>query len=134
MVIDAFTVVTDQGRTLYLRLDPPVVIQRECTLAVQRWRWRRVEKLYPQLAANGSGRGATMEPFWQLINSKVNNEQWNPDFRGCLKSAFAGRQYPQTRVMAAGWSDHNRRASCLSTIVDSEDTNAVSMDKGTRTM
>ena len=129
MVIDAFTVVTDQGRTLHLRLDPPAVVQRECTLAVQRWRWRRVDKLYPQLAANGSGGGASMEPLWQLINSKVNNEQWNPDFRGCLKSAFAGRQYPQTRVMAAGWSDHNRCVSCLSTIVDSEGTNAVGMDK-----
>ena len=75
-----------------------------------------------------------MEPMWQLINSKVNNEQWNPDFRGCLKSAFAGRQYPQTRVMAAGWSDHNRCITCLSTIVDTEDTNTDATDKMKRSM
>ena len=61
-----------------------------------------------------------MEPIWQHINSKKNNEDWNPDFRGCLKSAMAGRQYPQTRVMAAGWSDHNRCIVCLSDIVDAE--------------
>ena len=75
-----------------------------------------------------------MEPLWQLINSKVNNEQWNPDFRGCLKSAFAGRQYPQTRVMAAGWADHNRCISCLSAIVDSEAVNTGGVDKEKRTM
>ena len=62
-----------------------------------------------------------MEPIWQLINSKKDNEDWNPDFRGCLKSAVAGRQYPQTRVMAAVWSEHNRCIMCLSDIVDAED-------------
>ena len=93
-----------------------------------------MEKLYPQLAASGSGRGATMEPLWQLLNSKTNSEQWNPDFRGCLRSAFAGRQYPQTRVMAAGWADHNKCISCLSAIVDSETANLSEGEKEKRTM
>ena len=93
-----------------------------------------METLYPQLAANGSGRGATMEPLWQLINSKVNNEQWNPDLRGCLKSAFAGRQYPQTRVMAAGGADHNICITCLSAIVDAENPNTSGVDRAKRTM
>ena len=53
----AFTMVTDEGRVLHLWLDPPVVVQRECMLAVQRWRWRRIEKAFPQLAANGIGKG-----------------------------------------------------------------------------
>ena len=75
-----------------------------------------------------------MEPLWQLINSKVNNEQWNPDLRGCLKSAFAGRQYPQTRVMAAGWADHNKCITCLSAIVDAEDLNTSGEERAKRTM
>ena len=43
-VLSAVTVVTDQGNTLDLRLDPPTVILQQCFLAVQRWRWRKVEK------------------------------------------------------------------------------------------
>ena len=64
-----------------------------------------------------------MEPLWQLINSKVNNEQWNPDFKGCLKSAFAGRQYPHTRCI-----------SCLSAIVDGETLNPGGEENEKRTM
>ena len=61
-VLDAVKVVTDQGTTLDLRLDPPTVITQHCFLAVQRWRWRKVEKTFPHLAATGSGRG----PLWSL--------------------------------------------------------------------
>jgi hypothetical protein len=132
VVLDAFTVVTDQGRVLHLRLDPPAVVNKECMLAVQRWRWRRIEKVMPQLAANGSGRGATMEPLWQLLNSKVCNDDWNADLRGCLKSAIAGRQYPQTRVMAAGWAEHNRCIFCLSAAVDADDLSSTAEDKASR--
>ena len=79
-----------------------------------------MERLYPQLSVSGSGRGATMEPIWQLLRSTTNTAEWNPEFRGSLKSAFANRQYTQTRVMSAGWADHNRCLTCLSNIVDAE--------------
>ena len=54
-----------------------------------------------------------MEPITKLLKSKANNEEWNPALRGSLRSAIAGRQYPQARVYAAGWSDHNKCLFCL---------------------
>jgi hypothetical protein len=47
-VIDAAKVRTDQGELLDLRLDPTAVVVQQCHLAVQRWRWKRVEKSFPQ--------------------------------------------------------------------------------------
>ena len=38
-VIDAATLVTDDGVFLNLRLDPPAVVLSHCFRAVQRWRW-----------------------------------------------------------------------------------------------
>ena len=54
-----------------------------------------------------------MEPITKLLKSKANNEEWNPALRGSLRSAIAGRQYPQARVYAAGWSDHSKCLFCL---------------------
>ena len=54
-----------------------------------------------------------MEPITKLLKSKANNEDWNPALRGSLRSAIAGRQYPQARVFAAGWSVHNKCLLCL---------------------
>ena len=56
-VIDAATVVTDQGDRLDLRLDPPAVVTKKCFLAVQRWRWRKVEKTYPASCHHGLWQG-----------------------------------------------------------------------------
>ena len=61
-----------------------------------------------------------MAPIWKLLKSKQNDEEWNPACRGALKSALAGRQYPQTRVFAAGWSKHNRCILCLHDIVQAD--------------
>ena len=54
-----------------------------------------------------------MEPIAKLLKSKANSEDWNPALRGALRSAIAGRQYPQARVYAAGWADHNKCLFCL---------------------
>ena len=54
-----------------------------------------------------------MAPVWKLLKSKQNDDEWKPACRGALRSAIAGRQYPQTRVFAAGWSEHNRCIFCL---------------------
>ena len=37
-----------------------------------------------------------------------------------MESALAGRQYPQTRVFAAGWSEHNRCLLGLHDIVQAD--------------
>ena len=89
---------TDLGDSLDLLLDPPAVVKLEVTKAVKRWRWRNLEKLMPQLARGGSGVGALMEPVHALLKSKENSETWNPALRGALRSAIAGRQYPQARA------------------------------------
>ena len=54
-----------------------------------------------------------MEPITKLLKSKADNEDWNPALRGALRSAIAGRQYPQARVCAAGWAEHNKCLPCL---------------------
>jgi hypothetical protein len=119
-VIDAAHVVTDDGVLLDLNRDPPAVVKNHCAEAVQRWRWRRLEQQFPQLARHGSGRGAFMEPIWQLLGTKTKIEGWNQQHKGALKSAVAGRQYPQTRVKQCGWSEHDRCLFCLWKIVGCE--------------
>ena len=61
--------VTHDGEQLDLKIDPPAVILLKVAEAVRRWRWKRIETVCPQLAVNGSGRGAVMEPLWQLLNA-----------------------------------------------------------------
>ena len=65
-VVTATHFITDTGEHLQLHLDPPCVVVKHCFQAVQRWRWKRIERVRPQLAANGSGRGPLIEPIWQL--------------------------------------------------------------------
>ena len=64
-----------------------------------------------------SGVGPLMEPVWKLLMSKVNDKEWTPALRRSLRSAMAGRQYAQLRVMAAGWAGHNTCLFCLHDIV-----------------
>jgi len=61
-----------------------------------------------------------MGPVWKLLKSRQNDEEWNAACRGALKSSLAGRQYPQTRVFAAGWPLHNRCILCLYNIVQED--------------
>lgn len=116
-MISSTELLTDQGETLDLLLDPLAVVKNEVTKAVQRWRWRDVEVKIPQLKKGGSGAGALMEPLWKLLRPKANDKEWNPALRGSLRSAMAGRQYPPPRAMAAGWADHNKCLFCLHDIV-----------------
>ena len=98
---DATKLETDERVMVSLVVDPPTVVMRLCDEAVQRWRWRRVEKLFPVLRCNGSGRVALMELVWRLLAMK-DTDDWNDNHKGCLRSVLAGRQSPQVRVMAAG--------------------------------
>ena len=42
---DAFCFITDTGRHLDLRIDPPCVIIQECRDSVRHWRWRNIERV-----------------------------------------------------------------------------------------
>lgn len=117
-VISSTELLTDQGETLDLLLDSPAAVKLEVARAVKRWRWRNLETLMPQLKKRGSGAGALMEPITKLLKSKDNNEEWNPALRGSLKSAMAGRRYPQARVFVAGWASHHKCLFCLHKLVD----------------
>ena len=61
-----------------------------------------------------------MAPVCKVLKSKQNDEEWNPACRGALMSALVGRQYPQTRYFAAGWSEHSRCVLCLHDIVQAD--------------
>ena len=61
-----------------------------------------------------------MEPIWQLLKTKSGDKDWTATLKGCLRSVVAGRQYPQTRVKACGWSLHDRCLVCLNEIVEVE--------------
>ena len=69
-VVNALRLKTDTGIILDLTLDPPAVVELQVRLAVVRWRWRNVEVTMPDLAVNGSGRGAMMQPIWTLLKSR----------------------------------------------------------------
>ena len=121
-VHDATRITTDEGRELNLDLDPPAMVKKEIVKAVQRWRWRKMQKDMPKLAKGGDAAGAIMEPIHSLLKSRRNDTEWNPVLRGCLRSVLAKRQYPQVRVKAAGWADHDRCLFCLHDIVKAEAT------------
>ena len=84
-VIDVARLRTDQGELLDLRFDPPAVIIQQCHLAVQRWRWRRLEKVFPHLAATGSGRGPLIEPIWKVLQPKARTADWTAQHQGGLR-------------------------------------------------
>jgi len=131
-ILSATRFITDLGQHLDLQVDPPVVVIRQCFQAVQRWRWKRLERVHPQLASKGSGRGPFMEPIWNLLKSKTASRNWTEAHKGCLKSAAAGRQYTQVRVMQCGWAQHNRCTLCLHRIVEVDKTQSEGSDAKTR--
>ena len=61
-----------------------------------------------------------MEPVWQLLNAKINDDDWNAKHKAGLRSAAAGRQFTQARVMRCGWADHDRCLVCLNNLVEKE--------------
>ena len=71
-----------------------------------------------------------MAPVWNVLGSKKNDEEWNPACRGGLRSALSGRQYPQVRVFAAGWSERNRCILCLHDIVQADLVNSDALRNG----
>ena len=116
-VVSATRMVTDLGTVLDPRLDPPKVVTEQVYKSVERWRWRRVAKKHPRLATSAEGRGAIMAPVWKVLRSKRNDETWNTSLRAALRSAFANRQWTQTRCYTAHFVKHNRCLLCLDDII-----------------
>ena len=114
VVNDAFCFTTDEGRHLDITEDPPAVVKMLVTEAVTRWKWRRIEAEIPSLRAAAGSPGARLEPVLKLLHSKNDVAGWGPEQRGGLRSAGCGRQWPQVRCFAAGYSGHNKCLFCLS--------------------
>jgi hypothetical protein len=108
-VVSATELETDDGKTLDLRVTPPIVVKREVEEAVQRWRWRNVGTAHPSL----HGVGCDFEPIFKLLNSKRNDATWNPELRSMLKSVVANRQFTQSRCFQCGWVKHPKCLFCL---------------------
>ena len=59
-----------------------------------------------------------IQPIFSLLKSRQNDLEWNPALRG----GQAGRQWPQSRVYTAGWSEHNKCLACLQALVEERET------------
>ena len=53
-----------------------------------------------------------IEAVWSLLRSKQNDSELGPQFNRALLSAYTGRQFTQSRVMAAGWATHSKCFVC----------------------
>ena len=84
-VVNATKVITDMGHMLDIRLDPPNVVAEQVFRAVERWRWKRIERKHSRLAVNVSGREAVIAPMWKLLRSKRQDETWHADQMLCIK-------------------------------------------------
>jgi hypothetical protein len=80
--------------------------------AVWRWRWRLVEARHPHLVQGPGGYGTLVQPIYQLLNGK-DTSSWGPAEKGALRSAFADRQWTQTRRHQAGFSDTSNCRLCV---------------------
>ena len=99
------TFITDSGRRLDLRIDPPIVVQREVHAAVARWRWRSVEDRHPHLRSEPSGNGAVVAPLRRLLRPSARNTVWTAAHQGALRSAITGTQWPQKRLFDRNLAD-----------------------------
>jgi len=91
----------DWGSLVDLQVDSPAFVQQVVRASVIRWRWKRVEATFPCLAVGLPGSGAAWRPVCQALFSR-NEQKWGPEHKGALRSAIAGRQWPQQRLHSAG--------------------------------
>ena len=110
----ATVMLTHEGKTIDLEVDPPPVVEAEVVRAVQQWRWKRVERAFPQLG-RGCGRQSRgeMRPIWQVLSSKTKAGRWDHGHKAAYKSVFAGRQWTQSRRKKAKLAEHDKCVVCF---------------------
>lgn len=97
-VCDASHLVTDEGVSLDLKSDSPVVIERMVQSAVRRWRWRRVATKHSHLCINNQlVQYEAIQGVLNATNLQNHSVDVTKQIQSGLRSALANRQWPQVR-------------------------------------
>ena len=140
-VRDAATFVTDQGRVLDLRADPPVVVRKEVQAAVGRWRLKTIVQRFPHLDQNNSAHPAqpalvgvlqsasaiAVAPIRKLLSVASRTKQWTAAHQAALWSAVVGTQWSQCRLFTAGMGDRPDCQLCAAASIAHPDANPSSI-------
>ena len=114
IVTDGVELTTDTGYEINLRVDSPEFVKKQVGEAVWRWRWRRIQSSNPAWASTDVAyAGAFMRPIFRLLDPKTRHEKWGPHERAGLRSLVSGRQWPQVRLVAAGYAESRACNFCL---------------------
>ena len=120
-------------------IDPPTVITQAVQRSVRRWRLASIAKHFPQLipaspdiavqydVSNTAPVAYQMlvldfpEALDALVGTRARGrckhfDQWSSKYRGDLKSAFCGGQWPQARLFSAKLADCNQCQLCLAAV------------------
>ena len=111
-VESATRLISDDGAVIDITRDSPAFVRGAVTQSVARWRWRQVEGRFPALRNGGSGTGAWWKPILSVLR-QPNSDDWGYQHKAALKSAIAGRQWPQQRLKQAKLVDDNSCQLCL---------------------
>ena len=113
-VSDGLELTTDSGEVINLLIDSPERVKKLVGEAVWRWRWRRIQRSHPTWStADVAHNGAAMGPIFRLLKPTCNREKWGAQERMGLRSLVTGRQWPQVRLVAAGYADSRECQFCL---------------------
>jgi hypothetical protein len=96
-VISATECENDLGESIDLKINSPSWVADQVKHSVVRWRWRRVELVFPMLASGNKGNGPAWRPVLSVLCVKE-SEHWGPAQKGALRSVICGRQWTQERV------------------------------------
>ena len=122
----------DEGNTFSLRLDPPVVLKKAVRASVRRWQLRRLASHLPDLIPHqpdlihaetgrdviidlGSGLGRLTDPP-RGHKAPRSCPGFQAEHRTYLRSAAVGGQWPQTRLLQAGWTKDGRCQLCQASL------------------
>ncbi len=101
-MVSTRTIEWDDGSSLDLACDPPVVIGDRVHDAVRRWQCRRISAA---ILGAGLVNRMTLEPIRKLVHGVGRPEGFIRQHRAALRSAACGGQWPQARLFAAGLAD-----------------------------
>lgn len=83
-------------------------------MAMQLWRWKRIESTVRQLANRGGWLGwrGEMRPIRVAFNNMARAGNWDGGHKAAIKSTFVGRQWTQCKRLAAGLAKHGKCVLC----------------------